>query len=160
MEQILNQIISDPEFPEGDCWSTIHLQSNEQVIREGEYGRKLYLVRSGNLRISARVRLDGDRKFQPGLSDLKAGDLFGELSLITPQPRSASVITLSPCTLVEIDCRLLRDFLDQHPEIGYQFLRELFQSVVERFNVANHRIEQLLAWGLKVHKIDQELSDS
>ncbi len=159
MEPIITQILSDPKFPEGEAWTLIKHKANEKIIREGEYGRKLYLVKSGSLRISAKVKIDENRNFQPGLADLQPGDLFGEMSLYTPQPRSASVITLTSCTLVEIDCGRLRHYLDENPEVGYMFLRELFQSVVKRFNVANSRVEHLLAWGLKVHNIDRELSD-
>jgi len=159
MEQIIAQITGDPAFAEGQCWKLKRHEENETIIREGEVGKKLYLVQSGSLRISARVRIDGERSIQPGLSELSAGDIVGELSLFSSQPRTASVITLSPCTLIELDCNALALYLDQHPQIGYQFLKELFKCVANRLSLASERVEHLLAWGLKAHRIDRELSD-
>jgi len=151
------QVIGDPQFPEGEAWRRRRFQANEYIVREGDQDRIMYLVESGSLRVSGRVTLDDRRHIQPGLCDLGAGDLFGELSLFESHARTASVIAIEGGTLVEIDCRRLSRYLDERPELGYQVLKRLFHVLIDRLSQANERVEHLFAWGLKMHGIDRHL---
>lgn len=157
MEKLIEQIITDPDFPAGIAWSRKDYPANTTVIREGDTGETLYMIESGAVRVTARVALDNSRHIQPGLSDLQAGDIFGELCLVSQEKRSATVTTLSDCSLVEIDANQLNDYLEKHSDVGYQFLKKLFQRVVKRLHTANQRLEHLFSWGLKAHGIDKEL---
>jgi ATP-binding cassette, subfamily B, bacterial HlyB/CyaB len=71
--------------------------ANETIIREGQTGDAFYLVRSG----SARVIKESDG--QRVLNRLKAGDSFGELALLTGQPRAATIITDEPSTVFRLE---------------------------------------------------------
>lgn len=157
MKNLLREIIQDPEFPEGKAWVRRRFSPNEVIVREGEKARKMYLVESGSLRVSGRVRLEDDRTIQPGLHDLGPDDLFGELTLFAEHPRTASVLALDEGELLEIDCRQLSAYLEQRPEVGYALLKIMFQVLIGRLGKANQRVEQLMAWGLKVHGIDRHL---
>ncbi len=157
MQKMLMDIIKDPEFPQHQAWRRRELAANEVVVREGEADRRMYVVESGSLRVSARVELEDHRHIQPGLEDLGPGDLFGEFSLFEPHPRTASVVTIEPSCLLEIDCRHLSHYLEAHPHVGYAFLKALFYVLSDRLGKANQRVEQLMAWGLKVHGIDKHL---
>ena len=157
MRKMLMDIIEDPEFPESQAWCRRDLAANQLVVREGEADRYMYVVERGSLRVSARVELEDHRHIQPGLEDLGPGDLFGEFSLFEAHPRTASVITIEPCRLVEIDCEHLSRYLEAHPQVGYAFLKALFYVLIDRLGKANQRVEQLMAWGLKVHGIDKHL---
>ncbi len=151
------QVIQDPEFPEGEAWKRRDFEANETIVREGDEDRTMYLVESGSLRVSGRVALEDDRHIQPGLADLGAGDLFGELSLFERHTRTASVVAIDPGRLVEIDCERLSAYLDRRPELGYLVLKRLFEVLIDRLSRANERVEHLFAWGLKVHGIDRHL---
>lgn len=153
----LKEILRDPEFGEGTAWWQRSFSAQELIVRVGQEGRSLYLVESGELRVTGRVELRGQRPVQPGICDLKAGDLFGELSLYDAHPRSASVIAITDGSLLEIDSRRLGQYLDDHPELGYCFLKELFIAQAQRLDRSNHRVESLFAWGLKAHGIDNYL---
>ena len=157
MKHMLLEIIQDPEFPEGDAWVRRHFSPNEMIVREGERERKMYLVESGSLRVSGRVELDDQRAIQPGLHDLGAGGLFGEMALFEAHPRTASVVALDEGDLLEIDCRSLSAYLEQRPEIGYALLKIMFEIMIDRLRRTNQRVEHLMAWGLKVHGIDKHL---
>ncbi len=157
MNGLLTQIISDPQFAEGVSWRRRRFEPNEVVVREGEDDRQMYLVESGALRVSGRVELEDSRHIQPGLCDLGAGDVFGELTLFEAHPRTASVVALEPGVLVEIDCDQLSRYLDARPDVGYVLLKAIFGVLIDRLAKANQRVEQLFAWGLKVHGIDKHL---
>jgi len=157
MKNLLREIVQDPEFPEGEAWVRRRFSPNEVIVREGDKERKMYLVERGSLRVSGRVQLEDDRAIQPGLHDLGPGDLFGELTLFAEHPRTASVLALEEGELLEIDCRRLSVYLEQRPEVGYALLKIMFQVLIDRLGKANQRVEQLMAWGLKVHGIDRHL---
>jgi len=127
------------------------------IINEGEEGRSVYLIEQGQVRVSERVELEDRRHIQPGLCDLGPGEVFGELNLFQAMPRSASVIAIDSCRLRVIDAERLAGFLDQHPELGYVVLRELFSVLSGRLRQADKRLGSLLAWGLKAHGIDRHL---
>lgn len=157
MRELLLPIIQDPDFPEGTAWRRRSFKANETIVREGAEDRTMYLVESGSLRVSGRVTLKNERHIQPGLADLKAGDLFGELALFESHARTASVVTIEPTILLEIDCTHLSLYLEQHPDLGYQLLKRMFMVLTNRLSQANQRVEHLFAWGLKVHGIDRHL---
>jgi CRP/FNR family cyclic AMP-dependent transcriptional regulator len=157
MQELILQIIQEPEFPEGEAWRRREFAAQEVIVREGDEDRTMYLVESGSLRVSGRVALEDDRHIQPGLADLAAGDLFGELALFEKHARTASVVAIEPGSLIEIDCEYLSDYLERHPERGYHLLKRLFMVMIHRLSQANQRVEHLFAWGLKVHGIDRHL---
>ena len=157
MQDMILQIIQDPEFPEGEAWHRRSFEANEIILREGDEERTMYLVESGGLRVSGRVTLEDDRHIQPGLADLGAGDLFGEFSLFETHARTASVVAIDTGSLVAIDCVRLSDYLEQRPDVGYLVLKRLFMVLIDRLSRANERVEHLFAWGLKMHGIDQHL---
>ena len=66
---------------------------NQTIIREGESGDAFYLLRSGSARV---IKESNGHKV---LKLLKAGDSFGELALLTDQPRAATIVTDEPSSV-------------------------------------------------------------
>jgi len=64
-------------------------QPGQIIIKEGEIGRHLYVILEGQVRVVAAI---DDNESDITLSFLNTGDYFGEMSLITGEPRSATVI--------------------------------------------------------------------
>ena len=58
---------------------------------------------------------------------------------------------------VEERRKLLIDYLDKHPVQGYLFFKQLFETLITRMNSGIHKIESLMAWGLKAHGISKHL---
>lgn len=62
--------------------------TGEVLVREGDHGSSLFVIRSGRVRI--------DKSLEGGTSTTMArmgsGDFFGEMSLLTGEPRTASII--------------------------------------------------------------------
>ena len=81
------------------------------IIREGQPGGSLYMLTSGRVRAFKKDAISGK---QDPLGDLKEGAFFGEMSILTGQPRMASVVALSRCELLELD-RPALDGITQSP---------------------------------------------
>jgi CRP/FNR family cyclic AMP-dependent transcriptional regulator len=60
------------------------------IMREGEKGDRLYCLVSGDVEVRRGERV---------LVRLGAGETIGEMELIDMNPRSATVVALTPCTL-------------------------------------------------------------
>lgn len=82
------------------------------LIEEGEVGDALYVVVYGNLRVSHDIN-----SRHLNLAILKPGDFFGEWSLLTGAPRTATVSALSQTELVCVERGAFLDIVQTHPEI-------------------------------------------
>lgn len=130
---------------------------NDTIVSEGMDDRCLYVIEKGRARVSGRVALADGRHIQPGLCDLGPGEIFGELSLFDAGSRSASVIALEDVEVLEFDAPALEKHFEQHPGQGYAVLKGLVNILSSRLRQTDRRWEQLFAWGLKEHGIDQHL---
>ncbi|RMF59301.1 MAG: response regulator [Calditrichaeota bacterium] len=67
--------------------------ANEVICKIGDPGDKMYIIISGQVKVVVTSEKDQEEKL---IATLGAGDYFGEMSLLTGEPRSASVITTEP----------------------------------------------------------------
>jgi CRP-like cAMP-binding protein len=76
----------------------IEFAEGERVIAQGEAGSALYAIVRG----TARVALRGSDGTERDVAALKRGDVFGEMSLLTGDPRTASVYATSHLSVAEV----------------------------------------------------------
>jgi CRP-like cAMP-binding protein len=93
----------------------------EQVFSEGELGDTLFIVLTGKVKIGRRAA-DGRENM---LSVMGPSDMFGELSLFDPGPRTASATVITDSRLAFLAHSSLRPWLSDRPEIAEQLLRVL-----------------------------------
>jgi hypothetical protein len=93
------------------------------ILREGQGGGSLYMLTSGRVRAFKK----GDDGKQNPLGDLKEGAFFGEMSILTGQPRMASVVALARCELLELDRPTLDEITKSHPHV-WDVLREFAEK--------------------------------
>lgn len=91
------------------------------VFVEGEPGDRLYIVISGKVKI-VRSAPDGRENL---LTILGPSDMFGELAIFDPGPRTSSVTTVTQVRAVSMDREALRAWIAGRPEIAEQLLRVL-----------------------------------
>ena len=93
----------------------------ETVFVEGEQGDTLFIVMSGKIKIGRRAA-DGRENM---LSVMGPSDMFGELSLFDPGPRTATATVLTDARLASLAHSSLRPWINDRPEIAEQLLRVL-----------------------------------
>jgi len=96
----------------GEVASLVTAKKGEELIREGEQGDAIYIINYG----VARVHTDVDDT-ELNLALLRAGDYFGEWSLLTGAPRAASVSAVTQMELVRLGCQEFLDFIKAYPDI-------------------------------------------
>ena len=95
-------------------------ERGEAILREGQPGTSLFTLTSGRVRA---FRKDPGTGKQKALADLKEGAFFGEISILTGQPRMASIVALTRCELLELDRPTLDEIAKAHPHV-WDVLRE------------------------------------
>jgi len=75
-------------------------QNGDVIVREGEPGDRFYLIRSGFVKISTQGM--GGAADQIELGRMGEGAFFGEVSLLTDKPRTATVVADSDLELMEL----------------------------------------------------------
>ena len=153
----LKDLLEHPDFFEGDAWRRAHYDENEVVIVEGENNSEIFVVLNGKLMVCTDVKISENRRMLSGLCELFDGEEFAHSCFFDHEPHSATVKAMTSSELAVIDAKKLKKFLDNNPEIGYHVLHHWLELLLPRFRQGNKRISSLFSWGLKAHKIDQEI---
>jgi len=96
------------------------------IIRERAAGDSLFIVMQGSVTVSIR-----DAGMDRLVATLRAGDIFGEMSLLTGAPRAATVVAQTPVVALEIDRSAMRPLLDAEPSLSERFAEMLERRRVE-----------------------------
>jgi hypothetical protein len=82
------------------------------ILREGEPGNSLYMLTSGA--VKAFVKRDGK---QVPIAELEEGAFFGEGSILTGKPRTATIVATEHSELLELDRPTLDSITQTHPHV-------------------------------------------
>jgi CRP/FNR family cyclic AMP-dependent transcriptional regulator len=97
------------------------------IIREGSSGGAASFIAAG----SCEVRREGKRGSKR-VAVLRRGECFGELSIINPAPRSASIVALEPVDLLVLGEADFRDALRSNRAVALQLVRTLAKRLQSR----------------------------
>ena len=114
-------------------------EAGATVIAEGEPGRSMYIVRSGELVVS--------KLGEPGcvlrMTRLGPGDFFGEMTLIEVQNRSATVVAESPTVLYELTAGNLYRYYKADIYAYVMVIQNINRELCRRLRQADNRIAEL-----------------
>ena len=86
----------------------IDLRDGKEMTRQGHPGREFFVLLEG----TADVRKNGRK-----INTLGPGDFFGEIALVSREPRTATVTATSPVRTLVITDRSFRRLLDESPQV-------------------------------------------
>ena len=113
------------------------LQAGAVLCRAGDRSDSLYLVERGVLHV-----LDGNTGALLGRQ--RAGDVVGEVALLTGEPRSATLLARVPGAVSELSREAFLAVAARHPVLLANLARILSRRLVERTTAAPARITALL----------------
>ncbi|GMU60701.1 MAG: Crp/Fnr family transcriptional regulator [Myxococcales bacterium] len=105
------------------------------LFREGEPGKEMYVLQSGRVAISKKVR-----DVEKVLAVLGPGEFFGEMAIISNKPRNASAAVEDDARLLVIDPKTFEAMIRGNAEIAVRMIKKL----AERLSDADAQIESLL----------------
>jgi CRP-like cAMP-binding protein len=119
----LNDEQLDALLPRG---RVVHFGRGENLIQQGENGDSMFILVTGEA--SVLVERNGSSQ---RVASLAAGDCFGEMSLLTGERRSATIVAQTDCEVVEVAKPVLGRSLKEHPELLAQLSDLLARRQVE-----------------------------
>jgi len=122
------------------------------VVREEEVGQSFFIIVEGEVEVTKQLEGQTRRLLQRH----GPGDFFGEMALIEASPRTATVRTLTPSTLLEINKDEFETVLTQHPAMALTVMRALTQ----RLRQADQRaISELSQKNEELARVNRELTE-
>jgi small-conductance mechanosensitive channel/CRP-like cAMP-binding protein len=109
------------------------VKEGDVVVREGDPGGSLFFVAEGAL----EVRVSDGNGAEIAVDCLAAGDVFGEISLLTGEARRATIVALTAALLYEVRREDLAPLLRRRPELGEALAAIMAER--QQWNVARLR---------------------
>jgi CRP-like cAMP-binding protein len=108
----------------------VEYAEGSSIVKEGETGNCMYIIFRGEIKITKEREL---------LATLKEKDVFGELSLMDTETRSATATALTDCVLFRMDQEPFYDLMESRPEV----VKGILKILCKRIRMANQRILEL-----------------
>jgi CRP-like cAMP-binding protein len=106
----------------------------ETIVAEGSLGDALFLILSGQVAVHR-----GPQTF----AMLQGGEFFGEMSLVEPAPRSASITSMQATFLFRLPHDALRDLISSDSQASSVLLVQVVKTLSERLRKANQMLSSV-----------------
>ncbi|OIO72049.1 MAG: hypothetical protein AUJ56_02635 [Zetaproteobacteria bacterium CG1_02_49_23] len=109
------------------------IASGEDIIRQGEIGQTFYLILEGTVDVS----VTNNRGQNVVVTNLKAGNFFGEFACIYKLPRTATVSACAPSLLLEFTSHHIKKLAKHSTFAGERLMQIIQQRLVESMTYAH-----------------------
>lgn len=109
--------------------------ANTTIFRDGEQGGAMYVVHKGEV----ELWLFADDKTRVALGTFGPGEIFGEMSLLDQEPRSATATTLSDTEVLIVDREDLRILFSKKPDAALDVLGVLGRRLRDTNQIVRSR---------------------
>ena len=116
----------------------------QNIFKEGEKGNRLYIISTGDIRISRDVPGSGEE----ALTVLKPGACFGEMAVFDRSERSTDAIANTDCTLITISRPDFEMLLDFDRDLAFKILWSIIKLLSERLRITNDNLRSFLAMSM------------
>lgn len=117
----------------------LYYKNNETIIKSGQLERRMYIILEG---VVAITLTDGSDHFP--VANLNKGDFFGEISLFTNTPRSATVKAVGDVKLAFIDSEeQLKSFLIKNPFFAAKMVAILAQRLAKTDGILMGKVSEV-----------------
>ena len=121
----------------------VRFPKGQSILTEGQTGETLYIMEEGMVEISKTLVMgkgqENSRDRDKVLTKLSAEDhaIFGEVALFEQSKRTATVVALTDCLLLEISKPDFLRLAEENPRVGYKITRNIAQLLCSRLRKAD-----------------------
>jgi CRP-like cAMP-binding protein len=120
---------------------------NSIILKEGESGDSMYIMREGEVEITKNLTLvlDPDLPKEKRMIRLKSEDgvSFGEMALLEEDSRSATVTALTDCRLMELNREDFLGFIRENSDTGCKIMLRLAQLLSRHLRKTDQDVVKL-----------------
>lgn len=103
------------------------------LFREGDEGNKMYVIKSGKIRLTKRV-FDTDITIE----ELGGGDFCGEIALVNEQPRPVTAIVVKDAAVIQIEGSAFENMIRSNADIAVRMMKKMSSRLTEaHFRISN-----------------------
>ncbi|HOZ72023.1 MAG TPA: cyclic nucleotide-binding domain-containing protein [Spirochaetales bacterium] len=129
--------------------SFVRFKAGETVMHEGEKSDTMYLFLEGDVDVTKDLTLKisgkGFGHAEKSMTRLRAGTapVFGEMSMFSDEPRSATVGAASDCVFFEVTRRSFEAICARDPRLGLELTRRIAVMLASRVRKGNDDVLKL-----------------
>ncbi len=116
------------------------LAANEILFRQGDQGDTMMVVHHGTLSVRVR-RPDG---YDAEVATVRGGEVLGELCVIDPAPRSATIIATAPTMICELSGADITRLRSDAPSVYSAVMGAIIRDITRRFRDVDVRVSELI----------------
>jgi NTE family protein len=105
---------------------TVTLAAGQTLMAQGDAGDAMYIVVRGRLRAYVK---DGAEAPPRMVREMSRGQVIGEMSLITDEPRTATIVAVRDSTLVRLDKARFLQLASKHAQVALAMTRQIIQRL-------------------------------
>jgi transcriptional regulator with GAF, ATPase, and Fis domain/polyferredoxin len=102
--------------------------ANKIIIYRGDPGNSMFMILSGR----AAATSTDDESVEYTLSTMTEGDIFGEIALLTGEPRTANVKAITDVRVIELHRDIFDELVKRYQELNSAFFRLFAQRLVKK----------------------------
>nr|WP_275758287.1 cyclic nucleotide-binding domain-containing protein [Sulfurimonas sp. SAG-AH-194-C21] len=100
-------------------------KKHQKIIQQGDNGDSLYMLVDGEVEVIVN---------QKTVTTLSKGSYFGEISVIAGVKRTASIMTVSDCTTLQLKSKDFKNFIMENPDTSIELMREITLRLIDNKN--------------------------
>ena len=109
------------------------------LFKEGETGKKFYLLKKGSIEVCKHT--EAGEKISLGF--VEAGEIFGEMSILGNQPRSASAVCMTNCVVATADGDNLEALIKSNPDFSLKLIQTLATRIGYSERLLKNRMQEI-----------------
>ncbi len=100
--------------------------TDQEIIRQGTNGTSFYIIINGSVRV-----MYYNNDVEEEITRLGKNEFFGEIALLTPLRRTASVIANEPTEVLILDRQDIQGIIEQYPQIYEELKKFVYQRLIQ-----------------------------
>jgi rhodanese-related sulfurtransferase len=129
----------------GQMGQEVTAAKGQRIVTQGESPEYFYIIKSGRVKVFRET----EDRIRTDLTQLEAGSYFGEVALVTGQPRTASVEAAEETVLLKLSKDEFNHILDHNPQLARHIIQQLSRWLLE----GDRRLETETVHQVKLRQI-------
>lgn len=129
---LFNQLTSDTFEELFAALEHIRIARGETLFEQGDEGDAFYFLATGRLKVV---------KKQQTVGQMLPGESFGELALISDQPRAATIIAARDCELARLPKSQFQQIITKHPKLAVELLKIMGSRLNQQQEQQEHKCQ-------------------
>jgi len=141
-ELTINEIVRIPFFNDlsdedlkllTEMLELYYYEEDKYIFKEGEVQDSMFFIMNGSVKVLKKAEDESNEL----LARFDAPQVIGEMALISPGTRSASIMSITPVTVARFGCTSFEKIIKKRPDLAINILRKAGDTVCTRLKKAN-----------------------